>query len=334
MASGYPGGLKFFYEKIADELRKGDIVYGNLEFPATDKGAFDVSKFWGVGRRMKPEDIQALTYAGFDVVSLANNHLMDYGPEGLLQTIDLLNAERIAHCGAGRSIEEARKPAIVERDGIRVAFVSFTSVFVPSFAATTDRPGMATLRVSTAYLPHQRVLEQPGAPATSLTFSDPKDVKSLLSTIKQSKATADVVVVSTHWGVSQGYRRRVDYQTEVGRACIDAGASLVVGHHPHVLQGVEVYKRGVICYSLGDFVFWNGGPPSKIHDREAILVDADIDKTGLRGVSFHPIVANSDWQPELADEEAGKRIMALIAEDSREFNTVLRMDKGRIVLEL
>ncbi len=335
VATEHPGGLRFFLEKAGPELRQGQIVYGNLEFPITDRGQYDPSKSWVQGRRMKPEDVHALSEAGFHVVSMANNHMMDFGPEGMLQTIELLDSRNIIHCGAGRNLAEARRPAILERDGVRVAFLSYTSVFIPSFPASKEKPGVAAFRVESAYMPHPRAPEQPGIPPIVLTFPNRDDLDAVLEDIRNVKAKADIVVVAWHWGVSQGYRKRVSYQMEVGRACIDASADLIVGHHPHALLGVEVYKKGVICYSLGNFIFWSGRPPGQSHDLQSLMLDCEITKKKLRRILLRPVLISAEYQPEVIRETGSvKKILQVLIKDSEEFKTSFRHEDDSLVLDL
>jgi len=276
-----------------------------------------------------------LSEAGFHVVSLANNHIMDYGPEGMLQTIELLDSKHIVHSGAGRNLAEARKPAIVERDGLRVAFLSYTSVFIPSFPATENRAGVAAFRVEAAYLPHPRALEQPGITPTVLTFPDQDDLSAVLQDIRNAKANADIVVIAWHWGVSHGHRKRVSYQMEVGRACIDAGADLIVGHHPHAPLGVEVYKKGVICYSIGNFIFWSGRDPNAYHDQKSLMLDCEIDKNGFQKIAICPVQMTSKYQPEII-HEAGRvhEILEALLKDSKEFGTSFHQEGDKLILDL
>ncbi len=266
-------------------------------------------------------------------MSLANNHIMDFGSEGLFQTIELLDAQGIAHCGGGSNLSEARKPAIVECNGVRVAFLSYTSVFAPSFPAAKERPGVVTVRVQTSFMPHPRNFEQPGTPPIVTTVPNPEDVEAMRTDVRQAKANADLVVVSWHWGVSKRYQR-VPYQMDLGRAAIDAGASIVVGHHPHVLQGAEAYHGGVIFYSFGNFVFSlkpGGAPPS---DRNTLLVDCEIDKTGLRTVSLRPVRVNNELQPEMVTGKDGTRCLDALVKDSEEFGTVFKDEGDRLIVNL
>lgn len=332
---GAPGGMSFFLEKAAPELRRAQIVYGNLEFPITDRGQYDPAKDWQKGRRMVVEDAAAFARAGFHVVSVANNHVMDFGPEGLLHTLELLDEQGVAHCGAGKDLRHAHRPAVVERGGVRVAFLAYTSVFLPAFRASDEKPGMATVQVTTAFVPHHRVFEQPGMPPISLTFPNEADLESVRADVQTARAEADVVVVSWHWGVSGGYRKRVAYQMEVGRFCVDAGADIVVGHHPHVLQGVEVYRGRPIFYSLGNFVFWPGKTPDPaVMDRASFAVECQIGKDGISGVALMPALISPEGQPEFVDSAGGAAILEPMQRDSAEFGTRFTWEDGKLSIDL
>ncbi|HEX3048315.1 MAG TPA: CapA family protein, partial [Bacillota bacterium] len=223
-------------------LQSGTILVGNQEVPYSARGSIYTQKKWTF--RMDPRTARSLTNAGFQVVTLANNHIMDYGPLAMLDTLNILDDLKIAHTGAGNNLSEAREPAIVTAsDGTTFAFLSYSLVYPDLFWANSKRPG-------TPY----------GDPAF------------FIPDIKKAKTLADHVVVSFHWGNELLFYPK-PYQKSYGRQCIDAGASIVLGHHPHVLQGVEVYKGGFIAYSLGNFIF--GSPSAKIKDSIILAVDYD-----------------------------------------------------------
>jgi poly-gamma-glutamate capsule biosynthesis protein CapA/YwtB (metallophosphatase superfamily) len=337
VAIGHPGGLAFFYQRIASELAPADIRFGNLEWPITDGPGEDPATFGRPPGHMLPDDAQALATVGFDVVSVANNHIMDRGPDAMLRTLHFLDAHGIAHCGAGPTAAEAHRPAIVLRNRVRIAFLAYTAVFIESshpIADAPDRPQMATFRVDTSYdVPH-KLFEQPGTPPVSVTTPRPDDVATLEADIRAARAISDAVVVSWHWGVSGGFRNRVPYQAEVGHRCIDAGASVVVGHHPHVLQGVERYNGGLICYSLGNFVFWRyRKPPIDRHDPYSFIVDARLGAGGLESAALVPVNINDEGQPEPATAEQAVTVWEAVRRESRAFATDLRLRDGRIEVE-
>ena len=204
-------------------LSSADLALGNLEAPLTDsQDEFTDKRF---RFKVSPHAAGALKNAGYDVLTLANNHMGDFGHRGVLDTIDTLQAAGLKSTGAGIDITQAREPAIVEIDGLKIALLAYSNTFPKEFYATPTRPGTA-----------------PGYPSY------------FVSDIKKARKRAEVVIVSFHWG-GEALTTPKDYQQDLGRQAIEAGAQIVIGHHPHVLQGVEFYRDGVIYYSLGNFAF-------------------------------------------------------------------------------
>ena len=283
-------------EKIAPYFRQSAIAFCNCEWALTDRGEPWPGK---AGRiiRSHPRNIQTFIGAGFDVVTLANNHVMNYGPDGLIQTLELLDGAGIKHCGAGMNLEEAHRPAIVEWNGLKVAFLGYTSVFIDGFEAAKDKPGMAVLRIESSYRIPPRLHEVPGLPMVVETIPNRVDSERMQADIAAARDLADAVVVSFHWGVSQGYQHLVQYQKIGGRAAIDAGADLVVGHHPHTVQPVEIYKGKVIAYSLAHCGF---DMKSAHHSSEGIAIEVPLDGPAFGFPQVRPI-ANAAYRPELID---------------------------------
>ena len=162
----------------------------------------DTKKAMRTQFRSGEETVHAYTRAGIDALSLANNHMMNMGPQGMLRCIEVLDAAGIAHAGAGRTIDAAHEPAVVERKGVRVAFLAYTCVFAPPFAAAADRPGMAKVTVGTSFEPQPRHLEVPGSPPIIRTHPDPNDTAAMVKDVRRAREQADVVVTSWHWGLS------------------------------------------------------------------------------------------------------------------------------------
>jgi poly-gamma-glutamate capsule biosynthesis protein CapA/YwtB (metallophosphatase superfamily) len=236
--------------------KDADIAFCNLETVIADQKYISPHD-----RDTRPRTDEAiLPYylkAGFNVLNLANNPSLYHGVEPFLRSLDVLDQAGGVHGGGGRNLEEARAPAVIERQGTRVAFVCRTSVCSADAPATADRGGIARFRVATAYEPRLRANDVPGSPPIIHTIPNAEDRTALEEDIKAARAQADVVVVSWHWGISPatgGVGQLVGYQTEMGRFAIDAGADLVVGHHPHVLQPIEVYKGKAIFYCIGNYV--------------------------------------------------------------------------------
>ncbi|MFQ5937514.1 MAG: CapA family protein, partial [Acidiferrobacterales bacterium] len=231
-------GYDYPFRHVRSSLRSADIAFGNLEGPLTDIGTPDRHKRY-VFRSPSAQVAPALAAAGFNIVSLANNHTMDYGVEGLKQTLAALNRAGIEHVGAGMNLQEARRPAFLTAGGHTVAFLAYSLTFPERFWASSDRPGTA--------------------------FGHKQQVD---ADIRAARSEADIIVVSFHWGREATTELR-DYQSELGHAAIEAGASVVLGHHPHILQGIERYRDGIIFYSLGNFVF---GSYSRIAQRTVIAL--------------------------------------------------------------
>ena len=217
------GAPTYPFEKIASTLREADVTIGNLEGPISDKGVNVGSEY---SFRMDPKYIEGLKAAGFDVLSLANNHMFDYTAAALVGTVDRLHAAGIGTAGAGHDYTEANAPHIEELpDGTKIAFLSYTNLMPEGFSATIERPGISN--------------------------PDTDDIKSEITNLKTS---VDLVVLIWHWGVEYEPTSHPREQA-IAYELIDAGADLIVGHHPHVPQEIEQYKGTYIAYSLGNFIF-------------------------------------------------------------------------------
>jgi poly-gamma-glutamate capsule biosynthesis protein CapA/YwtB (metallophosphatase superfamily) len=209
-------------------LRSADLRLVNLECCISEKGReFKPPRVFYF--RAIPKAIDALRSAGINVVTLANNHSLDYGPEALLDTLDRLDSARIFQAGSGASIEAACAPAIVESSGMKVGVVAFTDNF-PEYGAGSDSPG-------TFYLP----IDHGSLPKLSALIEQTRQIG------------ADIVVVSAHWGPNMRRHPPQHFQ-EFARATIDAGADVWFGHSAHIFQGVEFYRQKPIIYDAGDFL--------------------------------------------------------------------------------
>lgn len=221
-------GLRYPWTGVARELRSADLAFGNLECAISTRGRAVPKQFTFRGR---PAALRvAATYAGLDVVNLANNHVGDYGRGALLDTLRHVRRFGMVGVGAGRDLDSARRPRVVERLGLQIAFVGFSDILPASFAAGPGRPG-------TVFATHERIAAD----------------------VRRAARGADLVVATFHWGVERA-RRPDGRQRAFARTALLAGADAVIGAHPHVLQPVERRGRRVIAYSLGNFVFGAGSP--------------------------------------------------------------------------
>lgn len=312
-------------------LKAADIAFGNLETVVADREHLDGG---GHGPRTDEWMIGAYVNAGFHVMNLANNPSMYRGVKGLLRTIQVLEKAGIAYGGGGKNLQEARRPAVVERKGVKVAFVCRTSVCTIDASAAADRAGLAVVRVATAYeAPSLLPKEVPGAPPIIHTIPNAADVEALRQDIASAKQRADVVVVSWHWGISPfsgGKGELVGYQKEMAHFVVDAGADLVIGHHPHLVQPIEVYKGKAIFYSLANFV--HDGPGFRGKKQDTIMARCRIRSGKINEVCFVPGRINEENQPVLLKPAEAPEMLSHVREVSAAFGTLFQAREGEVAV--
>ena len=287
-------GFDYPFRETSTLLASADITAGNLETAITKRGTPELNKEYVY--RGPQEALVPIKEAGFDFLSIANNHTMDYGWEGLSDTMDALDEAGISHAGSGNDDVEAFTPAYVEGNGKNVAFIGLTQV-VPKVEWKADRnhPGLAE------------------------AYSFGRAV----AAVKEARGNADVVVVMVHWG-KEREDMPVKQQQALAYALIDAGADLVVGSHPHVLQGFEAYKGKWIAYSLGNFVFPGMTPATTA---ETGVLTATCKSGGECSLQFAPMIAKLA-QPKPMEAETGKALLARLSSIS--FAAAVEED-GKIV---
>jgi poly-gamma-glutamate synthesis protein (capsule biosynthesis protein) len=285
---------------VAPTFRAADVAYANLEIPLTTakkptpfKSAAEIKARNQYVLKADPGHLSQLTSCGFDLLSLANNHGMDYGWPGLKQTMGLLDKAKIAHSGGGENTEQAEAVAVTTLpSGFRVGMISALA-FVGSGAlqkcgpATAKSPGIAVFRFEGA-----------------LTKDAKRELKRRIGTAKRA---CDFLIVAPHWGIERESRPRL-WQMQLGRALIDSGADAVLGAHPHVLQGREIYKGRPILYSMGNLI-------SPLPAATAIytlkfqgtkMVDWDLRPMRNRG-------GKAEWYPAKAEPVVKAQILKLDA---------------------
>lgn len=257
-------GPTYPFRKIQEIISKADIAFCNLECAISLRasGKFEHNNFC-----IKPEDAEGLSFAGFDVVSLANNHMFDCEKKGILSTMEFLTKEKIKFTGAGKTTKHAIRPVIFDLKNIRVGFLAFCAYPMDWIILKEDDPAIAFYDSSRA-----------------------------IEAIEKLKKKADVIVVSLHWG-DEYKKNPTPSQINIAHQLINAGAHLILGHHPHVLQGIEEYKGGIIIYSLGNFVF----DQRKKETRKSMILKAKLSRNGVEEYSTLPIEI-VDFRPRIIEE--------------------------------
>ncbi|WP_246027324.1 CapA family protein [Novosphingobium umbonatum] len=262
-----------------DVLRAADLTFGQLETSFAHSGQRLPQARHAVLAR--PDGAAALGRAGFDVISMAGNHCMDWGAAAFFETQQHLRAAGMEVVGAGANIAEARQPVIRRlSDGSTVAMLAYSSILPHSTWADERRPGCAPMRAHTVY--EQIEHDQPGTPARIHTYPHRDDLAAMEADIRAAKQRADVVVVSHHWGIHFVRAAIADYQRDVARAAIAAGADAILGGHAHILKGCEMIEGKPVFYSLCNFA-----------------TDLKMDEAHAKSKSWNEIrVLAEEWEPD------------------------------------
>jgi len=323
------------FVKVQTLLDKADVLFGHMEttvaeHPSDNDDMPDLpyKRGW---LHSKPENVRAWQVAGFDAVSAASN--VSGSADSTVQAIRELDKLGIPHAGIGVNIGEARKPAIVEKDGVKIGLLSYTSVFYSQFVpALPKRPGAATVKAAMSIIPSWRGEEMPGAAPTVKTWLDEKEKALMLEDIAALRPEVDYIVLSCHWGVSSAENVQ-DYQIEFAHAAIDAGADAVMGHHPHRPQGVEIYKEKPIFYSMGNFAFDWWFVRNSLKD--GIIGYVTLEDGAVTKIGFAP-VRREDESNDVAtvhpDSEAGAFVVETVRRLSAPFGTKLTVEGDEVVI--
>jgi poly-gamma-glutamate synthesis protein (capsule biosynthesis protein) len=270
------GGYETAWEHIKDEFAIADLAVINLESPFVTSGPYPTE---GFVFRTKPENIIGLVESGIDVVQLANNHFGNAGEQGMTDTFSLLEKEKIVYVGAGTSTLAAQQGKIIEVSGKKIGLVA-QSYDVSWYKATSKKSGIATLDV----------------------FALTEQIENL------RKQGADFIVAMFHGGIEYVREPNAD-QMNFAHAAIDAGADVVIGHHPHWIQNMEEYKGKYIFYSLGNLIFdqdWSQ------ETSEGLVVKLEIDSANNVQVFLHPVIIENNFKPRFATTSEAQEILKKI----------------------
>lgn len=283
-------GLDYPFRKIQPQLSQFDFVIGNLETPITRRGTPVRDRFYIF--RLNPSLAKSLTTINLSGVTLGNNHLFDYGPEGVYDTIQNLENLGIKFSGAGPTLEEARRPITLESGMIKVYILSYCGRPPDRYYAGNDRPGTA-----------------------------PMDMKIITEDINKYKKHNNVVIVSLHWGIEQTHMIQKD-QISLAHEIINQGADAIVGHHPHWPQGIEIYRQKPIIYSLGNFV---NGHLNKI-EKDNIITAFYFKKSSLTSIEVMSIAGKNreiKFQPYIIKDNRAKTNLSLIQNLSKSMKLIM-----------
>jgi poly-gamma-glutamate capsule biosynthesis protein CapA/YwtB (metallophosphatase superfamily) len=311
-----------FFDLVRSRLTQADLVAGHVEVPHTRRGEeldFDVP-----APASDPDHVAALARAGFHVATLAGNHIFDRGAEGVEDTLAALHAAGLSTCGAGSDLDAAREPAVLHVHGLRVGFLSYNCVGPRQSWAGIGKAGCAFV-----------ALPESGASA------DPQALQGMCEDIAQLRRRAELVVVALHKGLVHTPAALASYERPLARAAIDAGADVVVGHHAHILRGVELYRGRPIYHGLGNFVtvtraldIDNAHPlrrqwalkrrelfgftpdpnypnyPFHPEAKNAMIAACWLDRDGSLTAGFLPCFIRPSGQPEILPRQAGGQAVA------------------------
>jgi hypothetical protein len=339
-----------YFDLVAPTLKSGDIVIGQGEIPYTNRPARTTETM----SAEDPESMKGLTYAGFNVITLTGNHMWDAGVPGIEDTLAWLKGHNIFPVGTGMNIDEARRPAIVEKKNTKVGILSYNCVGPRETWASPTKPGSAYVNVLTHYELDHAV---PGGTPIVYTFIDPETLDAMLDDIRKLRSRCDVLVVSLHKGIIHTPATLARYELDISRAAIDAGADLILGHHAHILKGIEVYKGKVIFHGLNQLVailpglapkpnqdkkswaqkrkrLYNFEPDSEnpnypFHpdSKQTIIAKCVIEDGKMKKVTYLPCLINKTGQPEiLKHDERGEKIFEYMKRISAEAELKVRFE--------
>lgn len=287
-------------------FQDADVRMCNLECVLSDRGSPWTITPKVFHFRSDEKHVETLKIAGINVVSLANNHALDYGHGAMLDMLKILDDAGIHHAGAGINFEEACRPALFQAGKAKIGFIAFTDN-EPAWESTTEMPGVFYVPIDV----------------------DDHRAKSLFEIIRHTKKEVDVLIVSTHWGPNWGYRPQPNH-IPFAHSLIDAGADIIFGHSCHVFQGIEIYKGKPIIYSAGDFIDDYAVDETERNDRSLIFIVETLDSEIYR-LRLYPTVID-DFQARRAPQTDAREIIKKMQKLCAEFKTPARWDeKGRYI---
>ena len=285
---------------IADMLSQSDVTISNLESPLSDNDSEPVydKDVYIIGR---PSAIESVVNSGIDIVSLANNHIMDYTGPALQDTLNALDDKGILHAGAGMNEADADKIVETTVNGASIAFFSWTDIVPDYYVAYGNEPGVASARLN---------------------------MDDALKRVREAKETHDIVIVAMHWGIEYQDFYDESLQRNPAHQLVDAGADVVLGNHPHVLQGIEFYNGSLIAYAHGNCVFRQAFEFGNTH--ESYVLNFDITEDGVKNVVATPLYLSDEYGiPSVATGDQAQTTLSRLVEISEGLNTAFDVRDGK-----
>lgn len=270
----------FPFQHVHEHLQNSDLTFGNLECVLSQTGTYS-NEYNSIQMRGLSAQIGGLVESGFNILNFANNHCLQHGEQSFLSTLKLLKENGIHYCGVNLDDHQVGIPTVIEINTIKIAFLGYS------------------LR------PRQYFSKNP-------LYSE-GSTEGIIQDIRTAKESANKVIVSLHWG-DEFIDSPSPFEIDLGRKLIDAGANIIIGHHPHVLRGIEYHKKGIIIYSLGNFIcdmIWDR------RLRESLIFHCTITQNGIEKIDFTPIYINEFYQPTVLTGSQSKQLLTRVHELSK-----------------
>ncbi|OGS22298.1 MAG: hypothetical protein A2252_04875 [Elusimicrobia bacterium RIFOXYA2_FULL_39_19] len=287
-------GINWPFNDFSKYSNQADIVFGNAEFTCIGNSPIKEKYILGTST----SSVKSLQLAGFNLVSLANNHILDYGSEGLLMLLNELDSLNILYSGAGKTAKEANKPILIKKNGNTICFLSYSLFSNTRKSANENIPAISV-------------------------FSQ----QQLVTDLKEANKFGNIIIVSFHWGVEYSSYPTI-YQQKIAHIAADNGANIIIGHHPHVIQGVELYKNSIILYSLGNFIF----DSRDIKTKEGLIFECLLSSNTISNPALTPLYIDKLKTTFTDSSTYFYRIENEINVLSKIFNTHIIYKKGKLYI--
>ena len=328
-------------QTVYDILHAADLAIGNFEMPLTQQGA-PLHKLLNI--RAAPEIAADVPTLGVDIVTVANNHAVDYGWPGLFDTRAGLEQAGLVVLGVGEDAARAMRPVVQETAGLRVGVIAFSCLTPTGMGASARRPGISAIHVQTGYeIDPWYQMEEPGDPSVVRirTAVRPDDLAVAVAAVAELRLHCDLLVVTIHWGFGSG-EDLAEYQLPLGRALIDAGADVVHGHHPHAIHAIGAHRGKPILFSTGTFIgqqiflpeppavrtLWAGMSP------DGYVAELRLEPGAAGDIVLHPTTLDADRLPRIATGADFDRIAARLARLSAPFGVQVLPEGGTLRVSL